>query len=262
MRNKKAAFIIGFLLVAFFSALLSCATDKAPLQIKKSLPQDELEYYNESFDKMREDLWDRVGYIWRDEQMQNFKQADMHFINGKLIIRTKLGSFSKGGLASRYALRGDFDIRLDCRMDFIKGVSGMDQVFGLGVLDKSKKIGEMTTVNIGLSMKEGLYQGYMFSSCFINGKGSGGNSQKIDNFNGTFRILRTGKTISLLYKEAGASEWTQVNTFRVTDNDMVFGFQARNFFTNRTTIRAKHSISVELDSFKIIAAQQIIEDEI
>ena len=47
MRNKHAGFIIGFLLLAFLGGLLSCATDKAPLQIENSLPPDELAYYNE-----------------------------------------------------------------------------------------------------------------------------------------------------------------------------------------------------------------------
>lgn len=99
MRNKKAGFTIGFLSLAFLGALLSCATDKASLQIENSLPQSELAYYNDSFDKMREDLWVRAGYLYREEQVQNFKQSDMRFDNGKLIIRTQTGSFSKGRLS-------------------------------------------------------------------------------------------------------------------------------------------------------------------
>ena len=57
-------------------------------------------------------------------------------------------------------------------------------------------------------------------------------------------------------------EWTPMNTFRVTDNDMLIGFQLRNFLGKRTTIRANHSISAELDSLKINAAKEIIEEEI
>ena len=106
---------------------------------------------------MREDLWDRAGYLYREEQVQNFKQADLRFDNGKLIIRTQAGSFSKGGLSSKYVLRGDFDIQLNCRMDFIKGISSrdMDQAFNFGVFDKSLKIGKMSMALIGLSMKGG-----------------------------------------------------------------------------------------------------------
>ena len=262
MPNKIAAFIIGFLSLAFIIALLSCATDQTPMQTENSLPQNELVYYNDSFDKMREDLWDRAGYLYREEQVQNFRQADMRFENGKLIIRTQTGSFSKGGLSSKYVLRGDFDIQLDCRMDFLKGISGMDQVFALAVFDKSLKKGKISNASIGLAMKEKSDLGYLFSNSFINGKRREGNSQKIENFNGTFRILRNGKTISTLYKINSAAEWNRLSTFRVTDNDMLIGFQVRNFFGNRATIQANHSISAEFDSLKINAAREIIEEEI
>ena len=264
MRSSKTRLIIGIFILAFFGAFLSCATDKAPLQIENSLPQSELEYYNDSFDRMREDLWDRAGYLYRKEQVQNFRQADLRFENGKLIIRTQTGSFSKGGLSSKYALRGDFDIQLNCRMDFIKGTSGMDidQMFNFGVFDKSLKIGKMSFAIIGLSMKGGDDRGYLFSNCVVGGRRKGGGSQKTENFNGAFRILRTGKTISTLYKKAETPEWTQMNTFRVTDNDMLIGFQLRNFFGKRTTIQATQSISAEFDNFRINAAHEIIEEEI
>ena len=262
MRNRITVFITGFLSLAFLVALLSCATDKAPLQIKNSLTQSELEYYNDAFDKMREDLWDRAGYLYHEEQVQNFKQADLGFENGKLIIQTQTGSFSKGGLSSKYALRGDFDIQLNFRMDFIKGSSGMDQVLTVGVLDKSLKKGNMSAAMIGLTMKGGSNQGYLFSNCIVNGKSKRGGSQRTDNFDGAFRFLRTGKTISTLYKKAGAAEWTTMYTFRVTDKDMIVGFQLRNFFGNRTTIQANHSISAAFDSIRINAAQEIIEEEI
>lgn len=264
MRIKNLKFVNAILIIAFFGAFLSCATDKVPLQIENSLPQNEIAYYNDSFEKMREDLWDRAGYLQREEQMQNFKLADMRFENSKLIFRTKTGSFSKGGLTSNYAFRGDFDIQLDCRMDFLKGISGrdMDQWFSFGVFDKNRKMEKLTTAIIGLSMRGGGDRGYLFSYCLVNGRKREGRSQKIETFNGSFRLLRTGKTISTLYKKAGTPEWTKMNTFRVTNNDMSIGFMLRNFFGNRTTIRATHSISVELDSLKINAAQEIIEEEI
>jgi len=252
VRNKEAGFIIIFLVLAFFGALLSCATDQAPLLIENSLPQDELAYYSDDFDYVREDLWTRAGYLYRKEQMQNFKLAGQRFENGKLIIGTQTGSFSKGGLSSKFALSGDFDIRLNFRMGFIKGVPSwdMDQMFGLGAFDKSKKFGKMSFVTIGLYMKGGRDQGFIYSDCTMNGKKKGGNSQKIGNFNGTFRILRTGKTIRTLYRIKGALDWIKMNSFRATDNDMLIGFQVRNFFAKRTNIRAQHSISMEFDRLK------------
>jgi len=262
MRKKKNRFIIALLSLLIFAALLSCAGDKALLPAKNSLPQDELAYYCDTFDKMREDLWDRAGYLYREEQQQNYKQADMHFESGKLIIRTKTGSFSKGGLGSRYALRGDFDIQLDCRMDFIRGLSGMDQLFLIGVFDPSKKIGDNNTASIGLSMKDGSDHGSLFSSCFINGRRQGGSSKDFGNFNGTFRFLRNGQYISTLYRLNREAEWILLNTFYATDSDMIVGFALLNFFNNRSSIQAKQSISVELGGFKIAAVQEIIEEEI
>ena len=185
MRNIKTGLIIGFLSLAFLGALMSCATDKALLQVENSLPQSKLEYYNDAFDKMREDLWDRAGYLYREEQVKNFKQADLGFENGKLIIRTQTGSFSKGGLSSKYALRGDFDIQLNCRMDFLKGISVMDQVLTIGVFDTSLKKGKMNVAMIGLSLEGGFIQGHLFSNCIVNGKRKRGGRRKVQ---GLFRF--------------------------------------------------------------------------
>jgi hypothetical protein len=262
MRNKKAIFIIGFLSHVFFGVLLSCATDPTPLKIENSLPQNELAYYSDDFDQMRQDLWNRAGYLWRDEHMQNFKLADQRFENGKLIIRTKTGSFSKGGLAAKYAFRGDFDIQLDCRINFLKGTFGMDQFLNILVIDKSGKIGKSNVVLINLAMGEGLQKGWLGTGAQINGRWNKGGSQKIENFDGTLRILRKGKNISTLYKNKGTLAWNKMHTFRATDNDLIFGFQVRNFFNKRTSIQATQSISAEFDSFRIKAAQEIIEEEI
>jgi hypothetical protein len=262
MRNFKFDFITGLLLLASLSALLSCATDKAPLQIENSLPQDELAYYNDSFDEMREDLWDRAGYLYKEEQIHNFKLADTRFENGKLIISTKTGSFSKGGLGSKYALRGDFDLQLDCRIDFLKDAPGMDQLLNILVVDKSEKIGKTDTVVINFSKGGMSHQGWLGSGAIINGFWRKGSSKMMENFDGALRILRKGKYISALYKKKGDSEWSKIYTFRVTENDMKFGFTVRNFFAKRTRIQATQSISAEFDNFRINAAHEIIEEEI
>jgi hypothetical protein len=262
VRSKDVRIVICLILSAILSVIPGCATQKATLPIENSLPQSKLEYYNDSFDKLREDLWDRAGYLPREEQVKNFKQADMRFDNGKLIIRTHTGSFSKAGLSSKYALRGNFDIQLNCRMDFIKGISGMDQVFTFGVYDKSLKKGELSFAIIGLFIEGGFNTGYLFGNCAVNGINKRGSSHRTENFNGTFRIVRSGKTVSTFYKNAEATEWAQINNFQVTDKDMMIGFQLRNFFLNRTIIEAKHSISAEVDSLKINAAREIIEEEI
>lgn len=262
MRISKAHLIIGILSATLMVAAFSCKTDTAALQIENGLPQSEITYYNDSFDKMREDLWDRAGYLFKTEQMQNFKQADMRFVNGKLVIRTKTGSFSKGGFGSNFALRGDFDIQLDCRIDFIKGISGMDQALNFLVLDKSAGVGKTNVVLTELSMDGGSHQAWIQSHGFSNLRRNKSSAKKIDDFDGTLRILRNGKNISTFYEVKGAIAWSIIHTFRITDNDMIVGFQVRNFFNKRTSIVAPLSISAEFDNFRINAAHDIIEDEI
>jgi hypothetical protein len=262
MRIKHSKILIGILLAAIVGSLLSCATDKAPLQIENSLPQSELDYYNDSFDVMREDLWNRAGYLSNEEQMQNFQLADMRFENGKLIIRTRTGRFSKGGLGAKFAFRGDFDVQLDCRIEFLKGTSGMDQLLNILVIDKSGKIGQSDFVVINLAMGEGSYMGRLNSRGFTNGRWTHIYSDGMENFNGTLRILRKGKNISTLYKKKGSGTWSKIHTFGATEKDMIFGFQLRNFFANRTSIGAMHSISAEFDNFRINAAHEIIEEDI
>jgi hypothetical protein len=262
MSVKKRRFIIILSFLFILALLVSCAADPSRLRVQDSLPQDELAYYCDNFDKLREDLWDRAGYLYREEQLKNFVQADMHFKNGKLIVRTKTGKFSKGGLSSKYWLKGDFDIQLDCRMEFVKGASSMDQMFIFGVFDTSTKIEDNNRVVVGLSKKESAADIYLSSSYFIGGRKVGGNSKPIDNFSGALRILRNGKHISALYKSRKTAEWSLMGTFHVTDNDLLVGFGLSNFFPERTAIRAEHPLSVEIDSFNINAAQEIVEEEI
>ena len=200
MLSKIAGFITALLSLVFCGVLLSCAPNKAPLQIQNSLPQEKIAYYNDSFEKMREDLWERAGYVYRREQVQNFRQAELLFGKNKLIIRTKTGSFSKGGLGSKFALRGDFDIQLYCRIDFIKDITvwDMDQVVTFAVLDRTLDYGKMNVATMGLYMKGGTNQGRLFCHYVVEGKRKIGRYHKIENFNGWLRILRTGKIIRML----------------------------------------------------------------
>ncbi|MEE4265961.1 MAG: hypothetical protein V2I56_24955 [Desulfobacteraceae bacterium] len=264
MRKQYLKLLKGLMSIAFVGTMFSCATDSASLPKQTSLPESERSYYSDEFDTMREDLWDPVGYLYRDEQMQNFKQTDMNFEKGKLILRTRSGSFSKGGLASKFAFRGNFDIQLECRMDFAKNISrtDMDQLFSFAVLDKSLKAGKMNIAIIGLAMGGGADQGYIFGNYVLNGKRQMEVSHRLEHFNGSLRILRTGKDLSLSYKNSQEPRWVQIRAFRLTGNDMIFGFQFRNFFNYRTTIEARDSISIQIDRFTINSAQEIIEEEI
>ena len=241
--------------ICFFATLVSCATG----YIRDGLSSNELAYYSDSFDIMRQDLWDRSGSLYRDEQVKNFIQADQDFEDGLLTIRTETGSFSKGGLSSRFFMRGDFDIQLDCRMEFKYGNLYMDQIFSFAVLDKTSKPRKSSFVSIGLALPGGGDSGILFSHCVLNGKRKKGFIQQIGNFKGSLRIIRSGEFISTSYREAGSKGWNRMDSFQLTENDMLFGFQLRNFFDKRTAIVANDTVAAEIDHFRINAAREIIE---
>jgi hypothetical protein len=262
MQEKKACFTIGFLLIFFFAALLSCATEQAPLQVLNSLPQSKLAYYNDPFDRMREDLWDRAGYVFTAAQMANIKIADMTIENGRLRIDTKTGGFSKGGLVSTFALRGDFDVQVDFQIDFVAGKFDMDQLAAPAVLEKTLSGRPIRLFTIGLLKKAKNRKGEIFSSYREKDKYHTGYWRAIDNFNGSLRFVRTGKKMSTFYRTAGQKRWTKMCALPCGQNDVSIGFGVQNFVFDRNSITATRSISAWIDNFTINAAQEIIESEI
>ena len=262
MRHKKASLIFGFLLLAFFGLLLSCATDKAPLQIENSLPQSELAYYCDPFDKLREDVWERAGFVFSAAQLGNIKIADMTIEDGRLRIDTKTGGYSKGGLVSKFALRGDFDVQVDFQVDFIPGNLDMDQSLGFGAVEKSKSGGSNRLISIGL-LKEGKSKNSTIFSGYLEWrKYHTGYSHNIDNFTGSVRFVRIGNQVSTFYRKQGQSRWTKMCTVPSTQKDTSIGFTLQNFVKDRNLITATRSIRAWIDNFTINAAQQIIESEI
>jgi hypothetical protein len=219
-------------------------------------------YYNDSFDKLREDLWDKAGFMHSEAVIANFRQANMAIEDGMLRIDTQTGSFSKGGLVSRYVIRGDFDIQIDCRIDFLTGFQDMDQFVAFVVLDRSSEIGKMDSVVIGI-LKRGTR---MFKAVFS------GNTQKskyrlskynrVEDFNGTLRIVRIGDNINTSYKMQGEREWVELSRFRFSLGDIQLGFKLQNYTHDRTSITAKSPVTAKFDNFRINAAQEIIEEDI
>ncbi|MEJ2099200.1 MAG: hypothetical protein P8X68_04405 [Desulfobacterales bacterium] len=262
MREKKTCFTIGFLLIFFFAALLSCATEQAPLQVLNSLPQSQLAYYNDPFDRMREDLWDRAGYVFSAAQMANIKIADMAIENGRLRIDTKTGGFSKGGLVSTFTLRGNFDVQADFQIDFVAGKFDMDQLLGFAVVERTLSGRPIRLFMIGLLKKAKNQKGEIFSSYREKSKYRTGYSHPIDNFNGSLRFVRTGKKMSTFYRKQGQNRWIKMCTLPCGQNDASIGFGVQNFIIDRNSITATRSISAWIDNFTINTAQQIIESEI
>jgi len=261
MRNKSPLIIVIFLL-AFLVFFQGCVTDKDTLKIERSLTQNEFAYYNDSFDKLRDDLWERAGYVYSEVQRANFKLAYVCIENGKVRVETKTGCFSKGGLASKYALRGDFDIQMDCHIDFLKGRYDMDQYLAFKVIGKVREIQETESITIGLIRKGDHNFSAIFSGYAEKRKYHPGSWHKIGNFHGTLRIRRIGTRISTLYKKEGKTGWKKMNTFRFSANDIIFGFGLSNYESKRNTIKARSPITATFDNFRINDAQEIIESEI
>ena len=255
-------FIIVVLSVAFSCFFLGCVTDTAPLKIEKSLPQNKLAYYNDSFDKLRTDLWEKAGLIRNKAQMANFKLAKMRIDDGKLIMETKTGCFSKGGLASKYTLKGDFDIQVDCQIDFLKGLFDMDQSLIFLIIEKGGKLESNNIVFLNLFKKGDRDYNTVITGFWKNGKYHRGNWHKIKDFDGSLRIVRIGDEISTLFKRKGDTEWKKMDTFQSTPNDIMLGFKLQNFMRNRVSITARSPITATFDNFRINAAEEIIEEDI
>ncbi len=258
--RKVNALIIVILSVAFSVSFPGCVTDMATLKIEKSLPQDKLAYYNDSFDKLREDLWDKNVPGFK-RHLANFKLADMSFEDGQLKLVTKTGSFSSGGLVSRYTLKGDFDIQVDCYIDFLAGKHDMDQLIYFVVSERGVEFQSSNGVWIGALKKGGTDVSVIFSGYREKGKYHPGNWYETGNFHGTFRIIRIGNKISMLYKKEGKTGWNKMNTFESTTNDVMANFALTNFGKG-SRITDESSLTATFDNFRINAAEEIIEEEI
>ncbi|KPK24511.1 MAG: hypothetical protein AMK69_15985 [Nitrospira bacterium SG8_3] len=260
--KRIRVFIKAIFLVVLAIFLQRCATQTVSIEIENSLPQSKLAYYNDSFDKLREDLWEKAGFTFSQAQLRQFRAADLTIEDGVLRIKTKTGGFSKGGLVSKYKLGGDFDVQVECHMDFLVGKQDMDQVLGFGIVERGKKTGEMRGIFLGLLKRGESGESIIHSNYGEKGKFHPGNWHRTGDFYGTLRFVRTGHEISTLYKKQGEKQWRKLNTFPSTRNDAIVGFALQNFIVKRNSITAKSSIIAKFDNFKINAAQEIIEEEI
>ncbi len=261
MQGKKTAFTIGFLTLVFVIALIGCATDERPLPTVKSLPPSELAYYCDSFDSLREDVWEKAGFVFSAAQLGNIKIADMTIEDGTLRIDTKTGGFSKGGLVSKFALKGDFDVQIDFQIDFLPDKLDMDQSLGFGAVEKTIGGSGNRVISIGL-LKEAQNKSGIFSGYLEQGKYHTAYWHQIDNFTGSVRLVRIGDRMSTFYRKQGQSRWTKMCTLWSSQKDASIGISLQNFVKDRNSISATRSINAWIDNFKINAAQEIIESEI
>lgn len=259
-KNNVTAIAIFLMISVVFSA--GCVIEQSALKIDKSLPDNMLAHYTDPFDTFKEDMWDRAGYASERAQLENFKLADLYIEDGKLIVKTKTGFFSKGGLGSKFTIKGDFDIQVDCKLNFLQGPLKMDQILSFVVIDKTAELQKMDLAVIGLSKIEYFLYNFIYTGYRSKGNYHKNKRKKIIDFYGSLRITRTGNEIKTFYKQKNDIDWNQLGTFEFNKNDVMVGIVLTNFRLERKNITAKAPIQAEFDNFRINAAQEIIEPEI
>jgi len=258
--------------VCIFVGLLALMLmyNEFPTQLKSSayasehgLTQQQLDYYSDSFDKFQEGIWVKAEpIIPKKVQKKNFKNADIAIEDGSLKITTKKGGFSTGVIVFKDSLRGDFDLQIDCDMNFLEGEVNIDQrlffvVRNVGVSFKKSNRNTFFLVKLRKSNKSYLETNYAKYGEFHFGK-----RIELKDFKGTLRFMRKDKKIHLLFKLNQETEWTKMSTFPCTRKDFKVIIGLNNFIGKRTSINADVSTSVYIDNFKINSAQSIIEEDI
>ena len=156
MEERHYFMVLSLLMVLFIGCEATTTGIKRPaFEISNSLSPEKLAYYNDAFDRLSFDLWEKAALTFTPSQLANFKPADMDIEGGKLRIKTQKGHFSKGGLVSKYVFRGGFDVQVDCQMNFLQKTVGMDQGLVLTVLEKQKETEMPNSAIIGLAKRQG-----------------------------------------------------------------------------------------------------------
>ena len=251
---------IEFWLFALCLICLSLSTTKAiasssetyTTALQRNLPQTQISHYNDAFDKLRNDIWKRAGVLPGGKKI--FQIPEIEIQNGRLLIQTKIDNFQRGGLISRWALKSDFDIKVDCHMDFLEETADMDQVLLFVAKDKHNRY----FVSVGLVKKPDT-EPVVFAIFKEIKKPLSRKSDRIGNFRGKLRIVRIGNKITTFRKEDGDSKWKEIGTFSGMTGDVVVGLGVTNFLSQRTSIQANQPVTASFDNFKINSAEAISE---
>lgn len=244
--------------------VVSCTHDAPPLKPVHNLPAEKLVRYNDSFDSLRVDLWEKIGFIRSATVRSNFRQADVSAEGGRLKVETKTGGYSSSGISSKFCFRGDFDVQVDCDVQFLKQADAMDQLIYFLAADVTAELEDSQLENVFLELdKEGTGDAYIVGFSIRQGKRERGHIRKIgDRFNGSLRIVRSGRQISLLYATTPGGEWLRACSYDRPVHDTRINLGVRNFFERRVSIDAQWPFVVHFDNFRVNSAQEIIESEI
>lgn len=239
------------------------AMELSSLRIQNSLPGEKLAPYNDTFNGFKEDLWEKGGAFF-EAQTEDFKLADIRIQDGRLVIETKTGGFSSGGIGAKFKFKGDFDVQVDCRVDFTKDAEDMDQILIFHVIDPTEglKDEEIVGAQIGVAKSRGKPAG-LFSTSLTKGEVKFNRGKKIDRFRGSLRMVKSGTTLYAFYRNEGTPIWKSFGAFPFDSRETGISLQARNFEMRKAgSIGAKTPFTGTFDNFRVNAAQEIIEPEI
>jgi hypothetical protein len=256
------------IMASLFVLLFGCQTTSSDvelftLRIEKSLPQSQLEYFSDSFDTFQEGLWEKVPvHMPKTVKEGDFRLGDISIDKGKLKISTKPDCFSKVAIVSKFTLRGDFDIQIDCDTDFMEGKLDRDHYLFFINLHKVKELAKRTIVGISFFKKGENNPGVFRSGLWSHRRFHGQKRLELDRFHGSVRFVKVGQKISTLFKTGGELKWKEMATFPCATEDFKIVIGLQNFIGRKSLTPAKSSISAMVDNFKINAAENIIEEEI
>lgn len=244
--------------------MVSCSNIEKAVGTTSSVPQSELSKYSDSFDSFREDLWDKAAWVPLEKQKANLKIAEVLIEKGQLKIKTQTGAFSKVFVGSKFLLKGDFDIQVDCQVDFLEDTSEMDQMTGFFILKKGHDFKDIKIFQIRAAKTSNRWEqdGIIQTATLKGGIWRSVARHNSENFHGTFRVTRKGKKCATFYKKEGGVEWKEMVTESFTGEEVMACFFATNFRSQAKRIKAIRPFTARFDNFKINAAQGIIEEDI
>ena len=230
--------------------------------VEGSAANGPLSGYRDTFDRPNPNQWDLAQLTYSQQQLANFKRADMRHVNGSLEIETQKGFFSKAGYESHFTLRGDFDIQLDCRTQLNRKLRGMEERMVFSIAERDKDAWEADFAWIQLLNKPKWSKGYLDASCMLKKKFKTGKKIKMDAFDGSLRFMRSGTKLTMYYRPKSKSKWIKMTSMKFSSADMKIIFYVSNFTAKLKSVSSETTYQVAFDTFQINSAQKIIESDI
>lgn len=250
----------GLLTIIGCVVMLTPGVRLPKIQFAKSIPQDQLKDISDSYSTFQEAFWEKVQLsLPTVVKESDFQPGEINTFGRKLEIMTKPESFSKAEIASKFRLKGDFDIQMDCDIDFMEERLGGDHYFFFVNLHDEKRITRRNTVGMSFSKKGEMNSGVLRSVWWSHGRLSDQRKVEITGFQGSIRFVREGQKIFTLFKRNTELEWTEMASFSCSSDVLRLVIGLQNFIGRKNIAPAQSSLLAIVDNFKVNTAEYIIE---